>query len=290
MRKRNWIKISICVVALLCNAGLLCGLIVAVFRYPPEPPPISEIAVPALIGLFFVLNIAAITLTLRGTYKTAEASTSRAHRSSRIRWIVLAIVILGCIGLGLWAGFGSHDRIVRWKWQRAGQAKIEKFMGKKAPAVVTRTLDGTEWRLEDQRGKVVVMDFWATWCGPCVATMPEMKKIYEKYKSREDFVMVGVSLDTEKEKLVKFCEENEISWPQIFEVDRGWDNRVGRAFEVNAIPSVWVIDKEGNVVGIDLHGGRIEEIERIVEKSLNTGQETEVRSQNTEDRGLMTKC
>lgn len=283
MRKRNWIKISICVVALLCNAGLLCGLIVEVFRYPPEPPPISEIAAPALIGLFFVLNIAAITLTLRGTYKTAEASTSRAHRFSRIRWIVSAIVILGCIGLGFWAGFGSHDRIVRWKWQRAGQAKIEKFMGKKAPAAVTRTLDGTEWRLEDQRGKVVVMDFWAMWCGPCVATMPEMKKIYEKYKSREDFVIVGVSLDTEKEKLVKFCEEREIPWPQLFEVEKSWQNSAARAFEIRGIPSVWVIDKEGNVVGMDLHGSRIEEIERTVEKSLNTGPETEAGAKHKSD-------
>lgn len=277
MRKRSWMKISICIVALLCNTGLLCGLIIEVFRYPPDPPPISEIAAPALIGLFFVLNIAALTLTFRGTYKTAEASTSSARRFSRIRWIVLAIVVLVCIGLGFWAGFGSHDRIVRWKWQRAGQAKIEKFMGKKAPEVVTRTLDGTEWKLEDQRGKVVVMDFWATWCGPCVSTMPEMKKIYEKYKSRKDFVMVGVSLDHYREKLVKFCEEREISWPQIFEADRSWDNRVGRAFEVNAIPSVWVIDKEGNVAGMDLHGNSIEEIERTVEKSLNPGQETEVR-------------
>ena len=277
MRKRSWMKISVCVVALLCNAGLLCGLIVEVFRYPPDPPPISEIAGPALIGLFFVLNIAVITLTLRGTYKTAEASPSSARRFSRIRWIVSAIVVLGCIGLGFWAGLSSHERIRNWKWQRAGQAKIEKFMGKKAPEVVTRTLDGTEWKLEDQRGKVVVMDFWAVWCGPCVSTMPEMKKIYERYKSRKDFVMVGVSLDHDREKLVKFCEEREISWPQIFEADRSWDNRVGRAFEVNAIPSVWVIDKEGNVAGMDLHGNSIEEIERTVEKSLNPGQETEVR-------------
>ena len=189
-------------------------------------------------------------------------------------WIVSAIVALLCIGLGFWAGFSSHERIMFWRWERAQQAKIEKFVGKKAPDVVTRTLDGTEWRLADQCGKVVVMDFWATWCGPCVSAMPEMKKLYEKYKSCEDFVMVGVSLDTEKEKLVKFCKENDIGWPQMFEADRMWDNSVGRAFEVRAIPSVWVIDKEGIVAGMDLRDG--EKIGRAVEKSLNKGQETEI--------------
>jgi len=161
-----------------------------------------------------------------------------------------------------------------WRWERAQQAKIEKFVGKKAPDVVIRTLDGTEWRLADQCGKVVVMDFWAMWCGPCVGAMPEMKKLYEKYKSYRDFVMVGVSLDEEKGELVKFCEENGIDWPQLFEADKGWDNSVARAFEVDGIPSVWVIDKEGIVAGMDLRGG--EQIEQAVEKSLNKGQETEI--------------
>jgi len=266
MRRRNWIKISILVVAVLCNAGLFCWLIVGVLRARLE---ISKMVVPVLVGLFFILNLLALTLSLRSIYKSTPTSMSSARRFSKLRWMVLSIVVLGCIGLGFWAGFSFHDRIGYWKWQRARQAKIEKFMGKKAPEVVTQTLEGAEWKLEDLRGKVVVMDFWATWCGPCVAALPDMKRLYEKYKSREDFVMVGVSLDWEKEKVVKFCEEREIGWLQLFEADKNWQNSVARAFETYAIPSVWVIDKEGSVAGMDLHG---EAIERAVEKSLTEGQ------------------
>jgi len=266
MGKRSWMKISILVAAVLCNAGLFCWLIVGVLRARLE---ITEMVVPVLLGLFFILNLVALTLSFRSVYRPAQASAPSARRFSKLRWMVLAIVVLGSIGLGFWAGFSSHNRIRYWIWQRARQAKIEKFMGKKAPDVVTQTLEGAEWKLEDLQGKVVVMDFWATWCGPCVAALPEMKKLYEKYKSRDDFVMVGVSLDHDKEKVVKFCEERQIAWLQLFEANKNWGNSVARAFEIRGIPSVWVIDKEGNVAGIDLHG---EAIERAVEKSFTEGQ------------------
>lgn len=253
MRVGSHIKTTIFIIAIVCNVALLGWLIFEICRNPPTG---SEILIPVVAGLFFVLNVVAITLT-SGAYKGLQASFSSLSRSSKVRLIGLGIVLLGCISLGFWVGFSSHDRILTWKREWAEQAKFEKFMGKKAPDVVAQTLDGSEWKLRDRQGKVVLIDFWATWCGPCVAALPEMKAIYEKYKSREDFAMVGISLDRDKELLRKFCEENGISWPQIFEADKGWDNSVAKSFEIRGIPSIWVIDKGGKVVGMDLRGERV---------------------------------
>ena len=119
---------------------------------------------------------------------------------------------------------------------------------------------------------IVLIDFWATGCGPCVGSMPKLKEIYEKYKSRDDFVMVGVSLDHEKQALVEFCQKQEIAWTQLFEEGESWGNSVARAFEIHGIPSVWIINKEGNIVGMDIHSSQVEEIERIIEESLNKEQ------------------
>lgn len=265
MRKGSYVKITISVIAIVCNVVLFGWLIFEMFRNPPAG---SNVIVPVVMGLFFLLNVVAITLT-SGAYKGLQASFSSLSRSSKVRLIGLGIVLLGCISLGFWVGFSSHDRILTWKRERAEQAKFEKFMGKKAPDVIARTLDGSEWKLEDQCGKVVVIDFWATWCGPCVGAMPRMKEIYEKYKSRDDFVMVGVSLDHDKQALMKFCQEHEISWPQIFEADKGWDNSVAKSFEIRGIPSVWVIDKGGKVVGMGLRGERVG---LTVGKTLNEAQ------------------
>ena len=92
--------------------------------------------------------------------------------------------------------------------------------------------------------------------------------------------MVGISLDRERQTLVKFCEENEILWPQLFEVGKTWENSVAKAFEIRAIPSVWVIDKEGNTAGMNLYGDKVEQ---TIEKSLNQAQPT---SDSQPKRGL----
>ncbi len=270
MRKVSRVKIAISIIATICNVAMFCWLIYEIFRNPPTG---SEIFIPVVFGLFLILNVFAITLTFNA-HKTAEALPSQHAGSSKTRLTGLAILFFACIGLGVWLGFRYHGPIRRWKWQRVKQAKVEKFMGKKAPDVVVQTLEGTDWRLQDRLGKVVLIDFWATRCGPCVGSIPQMKEIYEKYKSRDDFVMVGISLDHDKQELVKFCEKYEIPWTQLFEADKGWANSVAGSFEVRGIPSVWIIDKEGNVNGMDLHSTRIEEIERIIEESLNKEQTT----------------
>lgn len=263
MRIGRWIKTTISVIAILCNLAGLLWLVYAIFRTPPTG---SELSVPVVLGAFLVLNLAAITLASLGTFKSVRASLRPGPGIAKVRRVLFAVVLLGCLGLGFWIGFSSRDTIRSWKWERVKQAKYEKFIAKKAPDIVTQRLDGTEWRLEDQRGKVVLIDFWATWCVPCVAAMPRMKEVYEKYKSRQDFAMVGICLDKDRDAPVKFCEEHQILWPQLFEENRGWANGVAVAFQTQAIPSVCIIDKKGVVAGMDLPR---EHIELTIEKCLN---------------------
>jgi len=266
MISRNYIRNVISIIAVVCNVVLFCLLIYEIFE---DLPALSDFFIALAFGVFLVLNVVAIVLASRGVRKSVQTSSSLPKVSRKARLIGLIVALLVCIVAGFWIGFRSHVPIMMWKWQRDKQAKLEKFMGKKAPDIVAQTLDGTEWRLQDQHGKVVLIEFWATWCGPCVATMPETKEIYEKYKAREDFVVIGVSLDHDKDKLIQFCEKQEISWPQLFEPEKGWESNIAKAFEVRGVPSVWVIDKEGNVVGMDIHSSNREEIEGIVERSLD---------------------
>lgn len=178
------------------------------------------------------------------------------------------LLLLIFMGVGFWIGFRSSNTINRWMWQHKRNVKMAKFVGKEAPEVVGQTLDGKIWKLREQVGKVVLLEFWATWCGPCVGGMPEMKQVYEKYKNRKDFMMVGISLDNKKEDLIKFCKEQKLPWMQLFQEGAGWNNSIARAFEISGIPSCWIIDKDGNVSGMDIHSSSRGEIERIIEKNL----------------------
>ncbi len=123
-----------------------------------------------------------------------------------------------------------------------------------APQVVTTTLDGQTWRLADQRGKVVLIDFWATWCGPCIMAMPHMRQVYERFRSNPDFLMVGVSLDDRPEDVRAFLQRQELPWIQLYDPAQPF----ARAFRVSAIPSVWVIGRDGRIAGGYLDGPAIE--------------------------------
>jgi len=141
----------------------------------------------------------------------------------------------------------------------------ERMLFSPAPEIASVTTDGIEWRLSDQRGKVVLLDFWATWCGPCRAELPHLIKVHATYGHRDDFVMLGVSLDKEAATLEAFCDKEDIRWPQLLQADAGFDNTVARNYEVEAVPSIWVIDKQGRVAAIDV---RSEQMREAIEKAM----------------------
>jgi peroxiredoxin len=112
-----------------------------------------------------------------------------------------------------------------------------------APDFSITTSEGEYISLEDLRGKVVLLDFWATWCPPCVASTPAFRSLHKRFQKEPSFVMIAISSDREVEKWREFIAKNQMVWPQY----RDRDFKVQRAFEVRSFPTYIVIDHEGIV-------------------------------------------
>jgi thiol-disulfide isomerase/thioredoxin len=128
--------------------------------------------------------------------------------------------------------------------------------GEMAPEFSVKTLEGKAFKLSDYRGKHVLLDFWATWCGPCRGETPNLKAVYEKYGKREDFVMIGLSLDKDVDKPLAYAKENGCAWVDGFLGDWGKDT-VTKKYGVHGIPSIFLIGPDGKVLDDGLRGDGI---------------------------------
>ena len=137
------------------------------------------------------------------------------------------------------------------------------LIGKTVPDFSATDLDGNPISLEQYRGKVVLLDFWAVWCGPCIAEMPNVKNVYDTYKDK-GFDIIGISLDTDENRLRDYLKENEIPWRQVFS-GKGWDSPVSRQYNIQGIPAPWLIDKDGTLIS---HRARGETLEQLVAEAL----------------------
>lgn len=140
--------------------------------------------------------------------------------------------------------------------------------GEKAPEFTAKTLDGKTISLADLKGKWVLLDFWSSWCGPCIYEIPHLREVYERHGKRDDFVMLGVSLDDEEADLREAMKEHKVTWPQLFD-GKGWDNAVGAQFKVFGIPQIYLIGPDGMIRETNLRG---EAIKEAVERALSPGQ------------------
>ena len=133
------------------------------------------------------------------------------------------------------------------------------IVGKPYPFKLTG-LNGNEVSTDKWKGKVIVMDFWATWCKPCVAEMPKLKKLYEEYHDR-GLEVVGISSDFKRAPLTEYVKDNDIRWPQVYVKDLGEKRQTAlqKATGVMGIPRYFVIDRDGKL-HTDSGRGRLEEI------------------------------
>jgi len=123
-------------------------------------------------------------------------------------------------------------------------------------------LDGREVDVSKLQGKVVLIDFWATWCGPCVAELPNVLKAYKDLHPK-GFEIVGISLDGDKAELESFVKEKGMEWPQYYD-GKGWKNEIAGKYGIDSIPAMWLLNKKGMVVSTDARGG----LEEMVTKLL----------------------
>jgi thiol-disulfide isomerase/thioredoxin len=128
-------------------------------------------------------------------------------------------------------------------------------VGKPVDIQFTST-DGRAVDLAKMKGKVVLIDFWATWCMPCVEEIPHVKEAYDKFHSK-GLEIVGINLDRDKESLTEFVSGHQLEWPQYFD-GQEWQTKFATQYRVDAFPAMWLLDKKGNLrdiqAGTDLNG------------------------------------
>jgi len=127
-------------------------------------------------------------------------------------------------------------------------------------------LDGREVDLAKLKGKVVLVEFWSTSCGPCVAEMPAVKTAYRKFHDR-GFEVVGINLDDKESVLRRFIKEKELPWPQYFD-GKGWENKFAVQYGIFAIPTMWLVNQAGNLCSTGARGDLESQVAQLLgEKS-----------------------
>ena len=149
----------------------------------------------------------------------------------------------------------------------AGARRQREQIGKPFDLEFTDAINGSTVSIKGLKGKVVVIDFWATWCGPCVGEMPKMKKIYAEYHDK-GVEFIGVSLDQPKEqggldKLKAFVKKEEIAWPQYYQ-GKGWESEFSKSWGINSIPCMFIVDRDGKLASVDAR----EHIETLIPELL----------------------
>lgn len=125
-------------------------------------------------------------------------------------------------------------------------------VGKPAPDFYLPDPEGRTVRLSDHQGKVVYIDFWASWCDPCVALLPSLKEIWNDYRDK-DFVMIGVSFDSNQQTWRRYITDEQLDWIHGFDDGKSVGG-AAQVYRVQAIPQSYLIDQNGIIIAKNVHG------------------------------------
>lgn len=141
---------------------------------------------------------------------------------------------------------------------RAVIANTKMVDARVAPAFAFKSNTGEDLSLEKLRGKIVLLEFWASWCGPCRAELPEIKNIWKKYAG-DQFTIVGINLDSNRPAFDTFTKQEGLSWPQYYD-GLDWGNKISQLYGVYAIPHSVLIDQDGVIKARGLRGEQLAEV------------------------------
>jgi thiol-disulfide isomerase/thioredoxin len=241
---------------------------------PASPPRYRGLSGAVRYGLF-LFSICLTVAVLGGVLLAGMTGDFGAALQLILRIGAVALILSAGVTFCRWVSGGTADRLVTHRISRGDLGAFGLVVGLLAAGALSMrptgigepveiagpTLDGKTLDLADYRGKVVLVDFWATWCPPCVAELPNLKATYDRYHA-QGFEVVAVSLDFQRAALAKFVQARNLPWPQIFFPDQEkpeFRNPLSEHYHVQYIPHTLLVGPDGKLLEAGLRGPQVEQ-------------------------------